>query len=103
MKPGDHTTYSASAWVYVLQSHERGGCRVGQSADLRDLVRWEHKDDERVVYLRPFADPLDALGHKLLLEQLSDASLQRLIQMRKPGLDALLSIVRKHAQPIQIK
>ncbi len=34
----------------------------------------------RVVYLRAFDDPLDALGHKLLLEQLSNDSLLRLIR-----------------------
>lgn len=73
-------TRSTTCYIYVTR--RRAGARtayqVGYSADMDSGSRLAAA--EGVVYMRPFSDPIDALGHKLLLEQLSDASLRRLIR-----------------------
>jgi hypothetical protein len=42
-----------------------------------------NNSDIQLVYLRKFDDFRDAIGHKLFLEEISNASLQRIIRMYK--------------------
>lgn len=67
-------------YIYVIRrgAGARAAYYVGYSVGAGSASRLAAA--EGVVYLRPFSDPVDALGHKLLLEQLSAASLRRLIR-----------------------
>ncbi len=68
-------------WVYITRrgTGPRASYRVGYAAGGTGPPA--AIPGAKVVYLHPFPDPLAALGHKLLLEQLSAASLRRLIRM----------------------
>jgi hypothetical protein len=78
---------------YIYIARRRAGARIayriGYSVDGGGGLH--PAPGEGIVYLRPFSDPIDALGHKLLLEQLSIASLRRLIRTYAPQSDARLA------------
>lgn len=67
---------------YVYVTRREAGARavyeIGCTVDAAGGSQSASRD--RSVYLREFSDPIDALGHKLLLEQLSAASLRRFIR-----------------------
>ena len=63
--------------VYILRGG-RGDYSVGYTT--KSIFQ-----NGQVVYLREFADPIDALGHKLFLEQLSATSLRRIARQHPAG------------------
>jgi hypothetical protein len=75
-------------WVYLLKD-ERGNFTTCLSSYLkRAFSLIECKGT--IVYLRPFAAPMDAVAHKHLLDDLSYDSLHRLVVRYKTQTEVLL-------------
>ncbi|MDR1557650.1 MAG: hypothetical protein LBS88_11590 [Tannerellaceae bacterium] len=58
-------------------------CQIGYTMNLSECMKQINNSDIQLVYLRKFDDFRDAIGHKLFLEEISNASLQRIIRMYK--------------------
>ena len=66
-------------WVYILQKEATPEYSIRFAIDLPSINEKPNIYGEKVVYSRPFKHPLEALGHKLFLEHISKASLERII------------------------
>ena len=62
-------------WVYILQKETVSEYSIGYATDLPPMTK-----SVKLVYTRRFQYPLEALGHKLFLENISKASLKRIIK-----------------------
>ena len=76
-------------WVYIYED-EQGILKIGMSADLGKSMA-DLREDEHVVYVHPFRKPFDAAAHKILLEYLSQESIQLLIKKQKEKTEVFLS------------
>jgi hypothetical protein len=75
-------------WVYLLKD-ERGNFTTFLSSYLKRAISLiECK--EKIVYIRPFTVPMDAVAHKHLLDDLSYDSLHRLVVRYKKQTEILL-------------
>jgi hypothetical protein len=79
-------------WVYILENcgHRLTVCL---SADIDESLSGI-ADEEKVVYLRDFSRPFDALAHKHLLDALSSSSIRHLILKYKNVTRSLLDAVK---------
>ncbi|MDR1644772.1 MAG: hypothetical protein LBS05_02950 [Tannerellaceae bacterium] len=77
------TNGSTPCWIYILQEGKETDYQIGYTLDLPERMRKVKGNGARLVYLRKFDDISDAIGHKLFLEEISQASLRRIIRMYK--------------------
>gem|GEM_PF-5977961 len=73
-----------SCWVYLIEAADEHNIEVAYDLRLSRILDKTDNGLHRLVYLRRFSNPLDAIGHKLLLESVSQQSLKRLIKMNNP-------------------
>ena len=73
------TSIEICYWVYILQKGTKPEYRIGYATDLSPITDESNLHGVKLVYTRRFQHPLEALGHKLLLENVSKASLERII------------------------
>ena len=66
--------------VYILEADTTPRYTVHHAINLPNIIE---NSTSKLIYYRSFDNLLDALGHKLLLEQLSEASLTRIIREKK--------------------
>ncbi|MDF9828900.1 hypothetical protein [Parabacteroides sp. PF5-6] len=74
---------STPCWVYIAEKEKSAeGLQVGFCRSLPVML--ERTGHDKLLYYRQFSTPTDALGHKLLLEELSGESLQLTISSINP-------------------
>jgi hypothetical protein len=67
-----NTNFSNSCYIYIVQDGNRKEYKIRYSLNL---------PEKNIVYLRMFDDFVDAMGHKLFLENISKNSLKRFINL----------------------
>lgn len=83
--------HNNECWVYILQ-HTNQTLTIGIAGNLaqrmeeyqRQNITGNSSHQAMLVYSRQFPDTLSALGFKLVLQQLSKASIMRLIRSNSP-------------------
>jgi hypothetical protein len=80
-----HTENYLPCWIYILQDKITAAYQIGYTTN----APTNGASDKKLVYLRSFDDFADAMGHKLFLEQISTASLRRILRMHNPKLKDL--------------
>lgn len=80
-------------WVYIYKV-ENDDLKIGISAV--DRLMSNILLNVRVVYLRPFKIPFDAIGHKLLLETLSKKSVLAWIDKHSKDTKVWLKIISEN-------
>ncbi|MDR0829773.1 MAG: hypothetical protein LBN95_06645 [Prevotellaceae bacterium] len=77
-----NTTFQNSYTIYIVQENDNAEYQIGYAVnDCRDVARHVSTNEKNLVYLRMFDDFVDALGHKLFLENISTPSLRRFIRL----------------------
>jgi len=85
MKP--YTETKTTSWVYITRHTCTGEQLVCHTLDLAGALN--AAPHLQLVYYRRYDNIADAMGHKLLLEQLSAPSLRAIIQRTNPHNDDL--------------
>ena len=83
MNSKSKTNNDAGHWIYITVSKEKR-YKIeysSQKPELDDSINAEI--GKSPIYIRKFEKLIDALGHKLFLEQISDTSIERIIKMRR--------------------
>jgi predicted GIY-YIG superfamily endonuclease len=83
MDASSGTEVSTPCWIYILLDRKEMNYQIGYTLNLPERMKQVNGKDTQLVYLRKFDDANDAIGHKLFLEEISRASLQRIIRMYK--------------------
>jgi hypothetical protein len=77
-------------WAYITRDEEDN---LTACLSPRPVVRQAtDRSGGRIVYLRPFVLPIDAIAHKHLLSDLSHSSLCRLIRHQRDFTESMLNI-----------
>ncbi|MFT3738936.1 MAG: hypothetical protein QM786_09265 [Breznakibacter sp.] len=66
-------------WIYVLQDGKKQEYQIGYTIHLSELAEHAGNNGKKLVYAREFNNFADAIGHKLFLEEISAASLKRIV------------------------
>jgi hypothetical protein len=84
-----NTNSSLPCWIYILQGNSNADYQVGYTVNLPERIQQMNACGGKLVYLRIFNDFIDAIGHKLFLEQITTPSLRRIVRMHNPELNDL--------------
>lgn len=76
-----------SCWVYIQKIKNRT-FRVELAVDIERRISGLNSSCS-IIYCKQFSSTISALGHKLLLDQLSNSSLLRIIKKENPELTNL--------------
>jgi hypothetical protein len=76
-----NTTFQNSYTIYIVQENDNAEYQIGYAVNGRDGACPVSTDNGNLIYLRMFDDFVDALGHKLFLENISTPSLRRFIRL----------------------
>lgn len=68
-------------WIYILKEENTALFNINYAVNYPDGIE---QTKAKLVYYRCYDNIIDALGHKLFLEQISKASLKRIIKMQNP-------------------
>lgn len=86
-------TYT-NCWVYILREKpEAKGMEIAYALSLKDLLH--HARNANLLYYRQFNQVSEAMGHKLLLENLSPDSLYSYITRMNPEMRDLCEEFRE--------
>lgn len=80
-------------WVYISEG-ENGKIITGISSEIDRNLSVVLARGDRVVYLRSFNEPIDALAHKHLLDYLSKDSVRHLIRKERLKTDVRFSMIK---------
>lgn len=76
------TPINTRCWVYIIRNTDGKGRQIKYTVNLNGrLHRLQNAD---LIYYRLFDNVLDALAHKLLLEELSPQSVDSIIRKTNP-------------------
>lgn len=76
----------SSHCIYILQNGIKNQYEIGYTLNPDEIIKVGKKGKEQsLLYKRLFNDLIDALSHKLFLEHISTASLQRIILKQNPN------------------
>lgn len=81
-------------WVYIYEE-EKDDLKIGLSVAIHNLIS-NLLPTVRIVYLRPFNLPFDAIAHKHLLDDLSKESVLRWIDKHKDETKRWLNLSLKN-------
>lgn len=74
-------------WVYITRKAEGNSRQIKYTVDLNSKLHGIQ--DAALIYYRSFDNVMDALGHKLLLENLSTQSVDCIIRKTNPRMQDL--------------
>lgn len=74
--------------VYIFEDKSHI-LRIGLSSDIRKCTS-SNSEDERLVYLRLFLEPFDAVAHKHMLDDLSVETVRHIIYKHREITDVLM-------------
>ena len=72
--------------IYILFNNKTRKCQIYYATNPSG-IKEQTEPNLKLVYVRWFDNMIDALGHKLLLEKISNSSLKRIIRMQKSKLE----------------
>lgn len=76
-------TGNESYCIYIRQNGKDTTYAIGYTTDLLNVAK-QLDETGKIIYARRFQNSMDALGHKLFLEQISKPSLRRIIRRQNP-------------------
>ena len=82
-------------WVYIINDGEAGltvGLKIALPAAVGRIIP-SFKPKEKILYLRPFKVPFDALAHKHLLDHLSKETVKCWIKSHKEETKIWLNVI----------
>lgn len=80
-------------WVYITDDGRRRRILFCTDDERDSMLRSRQKCGERAVYCRRFDNTFDALAHKLMLQSLSDTTIDCLIRRyREQTSDEIISL-----------
>lgn len=88
MIDGRNLFMNINCWVYILQQRQASGAmRITFALTAKEMLR--EAEYAELVYYRQFTQVAEAMGHKLLLENLSPDSLYSYITQTNPEMKNL--------------